>query len=473
MKIIPIILAGGRGRRLWPASHKARPKQFLSLVGKKTLFRQTLERCRHELFEEDLIIVGASEHRFLIAEELRASGATGDVILEPVSRNTGAAVAAGLLRALERSVNPILLIMPADHLKYDTEAFAASIKRASAAATSGHIVTFGVQPSNPSIELGYIRLGKPISDGGCIQIAEFAEKPCSETAKRFVKNGYLWNSGLFLVSAECLRTEFNRHAPGLFAYVKQAMQNAEKHAGNIKLNKGNFRSAPRISFDKAIMENTRSGAVFPVNYAWSDMGSWDAIFSALQKDNAGNAVVGDAKVTSGHDNLVFSDNRHCSVLGVDNCIVVSSHDKTLVMSRDCVEDVGALAREWQHDDLQHHWEARRIHRPWGHFDILARGAAYKVKRITVHPGEALSLQKHQHRSEHWVVVSGTAEVTLCDQAQTYEVDQSISIPVNTIHRLANNTREPLIVIEVQTGSFLSEEDIERYEDRYNRVSVER
>lgn len=465
-RVVPIILSGGSGTRLWPVSRATRPKQFLAIESERTLFQQTLMRCGRPVFEDRPIIVGSNHHRFLIAESLAEIGVAADILLEPVARNSCAAIAAGCLQAVQRDPDAIVLALAADHHIPDTTAFAAAVETGIDDAADGFLIAFGVRPDRPATGYGYICPGKPLK--AARRVEAFVEKPDAKTAKRYLEEGYLWNSGNFLFRASAFLEELARLQPAILSAVKDAFLAAATDLDFVRLDVENFASAPSISVDYAVMEKTARAAVLAVEYQWSDIGSWDAVAGLIKTDDSGNGIIGSAEIVGGRNNLVHSPHILTTVVGISDAVIVTTRDAVLVADKAHVEDVKVLVERLRERGRDEADTALQVFRPWGNYEQLDIGDGYQVKRITVNPGGELSLQKHRHRAEHWVVVQGKAEVTLGSQVTTLEPNQSTYIPLGEIHRLANRGEAPVVLIEVQTGDYLGEDDIIRLEDRYNR-----
>jgi mannose-1-phosphate guanylyltransferase/mannose-6-phosphate isomerase len=468
VKVIPIILSGGSGTRLWPLSRASKPKQFLSFGTPHSLFQETLLRCRGALFDARPVIVGADAHRFLLAEDLLEIGVAADILLEPAARNSCAAVAAGCLAALQRDREAIVLVLAADHHIPDAQAFAAAVALAAPEAAAGRLVTFGIEPDRPATGYGYIRPGERLETA--FGVEAFVEKPPAARAADYVAQGYLWNSGNFLFGAASFLAELKRLQPAILAAVEQAFGAARRDLDFIRLDAA-FAGAPAISIDHAVMEKTDKAAVLPVAYAWSDVGSWDAVLDIAARDGAGNAAIGHAVIEAGSNNLVHSERRLTALLGVDDLVVVTTPDAVLVAGKARAEGVKELVAGLKAAGRAEAGEAQQIFRPWGNYERLDMAAGYQVKRITVKPGGVLSLQKHRHRAEHWVVVQGEAEVTIDGAVSSLKPNQSVYVPLGSVHRLANRGAAPVVLIEVQTGDYLGEDDIIRLEDSYNRIET--
>lgn len=469
--IIPAILSGGSGTRLWPLSRASKPKQFLVFGGERTLFQETVLRCAGEGFDPRPIVVGANPHRFLLAEDLQEIGASADILLEPVARNSCAAIAAACFQAKSRDPEALVLVLAADHHIPDAQAFRRAVMSARSSAEAGMLVTFGIKPDHPATGYGYIRPGK--AAGEPMPVEAFVEKPDAATAAGYVASGYLWNSGNFLFRAATFLEELEKLAPAIVDAVGKAWAGAVTDLDFRRLDEKAFANSPSISVDYAVMEKTDRAAVYPVSYAWSDVGSWHAVGDVTPADANANAVVGDGIILSGSGNLVHSQGKLTALVGVDDCVVVSTRDCVLVASRKSSESVKDVVTRLQKEGRTEAVEALQMFRPWGNYERLDIGEGYQVKRITVKPGGVLSLQKHRHRAEHWVVVSGKAEVTVDDSVRTFSANESVYIPLGSVHRLANRGSEPVVLIEVQTGDYLGEDDIIRLEDNYNRPETEK
>ena len=464
--IIPIILCGGSGTRLWPLSRPSKPKQFLSFGRKHSLFQETVNRCTGKGFADRAIVVGAEKVRFLIAEDLVGVDVHADILLEPSPRNSCAAIAAGCLQALKRNRNALVLVVAADHYIPEASAFREAVIKARADAMAGNLVTFGVTPTRPATGYGYIFTGEELI--AARKVNRFVEKPSPVRASEFVDKGYLWNSGNFLFRAADCVAEIERLQPALARSVSRAFENAEADLDFIRLEREAFGAISSISFDHAVMEKTDRAAVLPVDYRWSDIGNWDAVGDMQKVDPDGNSVTGKAVMYDAINNVVHSANGLTTVVGINNTIVVSTRDCVLVADRSSAEDVKELVATLQHEGRSEAEMALQIFRPWGNYEQLDCAERYQVKRLLVKPGCELSLQKHKRRAEHWVIVEGVAEVTIGDEVRTMRADQSTYVPLGAVHRLANRGDEPVVIIEVQTGDYFGEDDIVRLEDRYKR-----
>jgi mannose-1-phosphate guanylyltransferase/mannose-6-phosphate isomerase len=468
--LIPLILSGGSGTRLWPVSRRNLPKQFLSLTGQGTLFQQTLARVQLLPEVAAPIVVASEDHRFLAAEQLFESGIEdATIVLEPVARNTAPAIALGALQAVERDAEAILLVLPADHLIGDTESFTEGVQKALPVARQGWLATFGIRPDRPETGFGYIRRAESVGDGA-YRVDQFVEKPGFDTAEAYLADGgYDWNSGMFLFKASRYLEELEEHAPAMLAAVRLAHASAKKDLDFVRIDAGAFAKVPDNSIDYAVMEKTQRAAVIPVTCDWSDIGSWSALWLAGARDAQGNLREGDTITVDTSNSLLRSHERHLlATVGVDNLIVVTTPDATLVAHRDAAQDVKRVVDELKAAGRSEHSLHRVVRRPWGSYDSLESGERFQVKRIMVKPGASLSLQKHHHRAEHWIVVSGTAEVTCDERVFLLGENQSTYIPLGSVHRLRNPGKVPLEIIEVQSGSYLGEDDIVRLEDVYGR-----
>jgi mannose-1-phosphate guanylyltransferase/mannose-6-phosphate isomerase len=467
-KIVPVILAGGAGTRLWPVSRDALPKQFLPLVGERSTYQDTLLRVAEgSLFAPPIVITGA-DFRFFARRQAEDIGIDSTVVIEPMRRDSGPAVAAAAALAKSRDPDAVVLALAADHVILDVEEFRAACLAGLKAAEAGHIVTFGITPSAPKTSYGYIRRGKPIGSDQVYTVEAFVEKPNSETAARYVAEGYLWNSGNFLFRADVLLGELARYEPTMVTAVEKAVAGASSDLGFVRLALEAFATAPQKSIDYAVMEKTDRAAVVAGSFRWSDIGSWDAIFDIAERDKSGNAVHGTVVTSDSRNCVIHSVDRLTAVLGADDLVVVSTPDAVMVVPRARAQEVRELVAKLKSEKRAEATEHRRGHRPWGYYDSIDKGDRFQVKRIVVRPGGVLSLQKHHHRAEHWVVVRGTAEVTIGSDVKAVHENESIYIPIGAVHRLANQGKIPLELIEVQTGSYLGEDDIVRIDDVYKR-----
>ncbi|MFT2112627.1 mannose-1-phosphate guanylyltransferase/mannose-6-phosphate isomerase [Marinomonas sp. 2405UD68-3] len=466
---IPAIMAGGAGTRLWPLSRKEFPKQFLNLTSDQSMLQQTLARLEGT-GHSNPILLASEKHRFLVAEQLRLSNvATSQIVLEPFGRNTAPAIAIATFMAASESPDNILLVLSADHNVADVAGFQKAILKAQALAENDYLVTFGIVPDTPETGYGYIKCGDPIDDNGQ-RVSAFVEKPDLATAQRYLDDGkHLWNSGMFMFKANVFLEELKKYQPDVFDYCQSAFNNMQSDHDFHRIPEDIFEKCPDISVDYAVMEQTASAAVVSLDVGWSDIGSWDALSKVLQKDENGNNLRGDAIALNTKNTLIFSENRLISTIGVQDLVIVETKDAVLVSHKDHVQDVKEVVSTLRKNDRNEADSHRQVYRPWGHYDSIDNGKRYQVKRIFVEPGAKLSVQMHHHRSEHWVVVSGTANVYCNGEKKLLTENQSVYIPIGAIHSLENPGKIPLEVIEVQSGSYLGEDDIERFEDRYGRV----
>ncbi|MDH5527468.1 MAG: mannose-1-phosphate guanylyltransferase/mannose-6-phosphate isomerase [Nitrospirota bacterium] len=467
--IIPVILAGGVGSRLWPLSREMYPKQLIALVGDDTMLQATLKRLNGVDGITDPIIVAGEDHRFLVAEQLRRIGVTPRaLVLEPEGKNTAPAAAAAALCATTDGDDPLLLVLPADHVIGNVPAFHSAIRAAAAQAEAGKLVTFGIRPDHPETGYGYIKQGDAAGDGA-FAVAAFVEKPDAKKAQEFLDDGgYHWNSGMFCFAASTWLSELQAHAPDMLAHVTQAMADAGRDMDFTRLEANAFAACPSDSIDYAVMEKTTSAAVVPVDMAWNDVGSWAALWQASVPDAQGNVLVGDVLTHQVKDCYIRSESRLVAAVGITGHIVVETPDGVLVASREHAQQVKEIVNQLKAAGREEVVLHRTAYRPWGSYTVLEIAPRYQVKRITVSPGAALSLQSHHHRAEHWVVVSGTAKVTRNDDVFLVPENESTFIPIGTRHRLENPGAIPLEMIEVQSGSYLGEDDIVRYDDQYGR-----
>ena len=494
MLLQPVVLSGGSGTRLWPLSREAYPKQFLPLTSQHTMLQETVRRLdglaqehpRRAIGLVDPVVVCNEAHRFLVAEQFRLMGRqTAAVILEPKGRNTAPALTLAALAATRGDADPVLLVMPADHTIRNESAFRAAVADGFSLALEGAVVTFGIVPSAPEVGYGYIRQGEPYpfagAEGRAFHLRGFVEKPDVETAQGYLASGeYLWNSGIFILKASVWLTLIQRFRPDIAQAATDAYAQGHETGQFFLLDAGAFAACPSDSIDYAVMEHIAGEAaadvptaiVIPLDVGWSDVGAWSALWAVREQDAAGNVLDGDAFVHDSCNNLLIARHRMVAAVGVNDLIVVETPDAVLVARKDRAQDVKAVTQflEREHrDEFRHH---QRVHRPWGSFESIGHGSRYQVKRLSVKPGESLSLQMHHHRAEHWVVVSGTARVTCDDKTFLLTENQSTYIPVGSRHRLENPGAIALEIIEVQSGSYLGEDDIVRFEDAYDRGAKE-
>lgn len=466
--IQPVILAGGYGTRLWPMSRRLLPKQFLALVSARTMLQEAILRARQTGEARPPIVVVSEEHRFLAAEQLRAlDGHGATMLLEPEGRGTAPAVALAALAALEQDAAAVLAVFPADHLIEDQAGFARTLQAAVELARQGYLVAFGVKPGGPVTGYGYIVRGEPLGKG--FRIGKFVEKPDARHAQQLIgAGGAYWNSGMFVFTARTYLDELGQHRPDIAAAARAAWSGRNADLDFVRPAREAFLACPSDSIDYAVMERTARAAVVPGEFDWSDLGSWDTLWEAGRKDARGNVVSGDAQLADADNCYVRAESRLVAVLGIADAVIIETSDAVLVASRRHAqrvkEVVGKLADAKRSEHLSHD----RVYRPWGYYESVDAGAGYQVKRIVVNPGQALSLQRHRHRAEHWVVVSGSARVTRDEEVVTLAANQSTFIPLGVKHRLENPGASLLQLIEIQSGDYLGEDDIERFEDRYDR-----
>ncbi|MFL6959307.1 mannose-1-phosphate guanylyltransferase/mannose-6-phosphate isomerase [Nocardiopsis yanglingensis] len=466
--IVPVILSGGSGTRLWPLSREAYPKQFLPLVGDDTMLQATWKRVA-SIAGAAPIVVANQEHRFMAAEQLRECKVMPQaLILEPVGRNTAPAIAIAALQALANGDDALLLVLPSDHVVRNEAAFHAAVKQAAIAAEAGKLVTFGIVPTAPETGYGYI---KAAAGEGVRAVDRFVEKPDLATAEQYVASGeYFWNSGMFLFKASRYLKELEALQPAILAACRQALDKAARDNDFIRLDAEAFAASPNDSIDYAVMEKTVDAAVVPLDAEWNDVGSWSALWEVSDKDADGNACHGDVIALDCKNSYAYG-NRLIAMVGLQDIVVVETDDAVFVGHKDRVQDVKEIVGQIKRDGRSEAAAHRKVYRPWGAYDSIDNGARFQVKRITVKPGATLSLQMHHHRAEHWIVVSGTAEVTRGDEVILLSENQSTYIPLGVTHRLKNPGKLPLELIEVQSGSYLGEDDIVRFEDQYGRAGA--
>lgn len=468
MFIFPIILSGGSGTRLWPLSRSGYPKQFLPLLGENSLIQTTLQRVAGVAKASPPWVICNESHRFLIAEQARAQGSElSGILLEPVARNTAPAIALAALHLRQHGQDSILLVLPSDHVVADEVAFQAAVEAATPLAESGKLVTFGIVPVQPETGYGYIQAGAPIAAG--FDVARFVEKPDRERAEAYLADGgYFWNSGMFMFKASTFLSELERHTPDVLHACQSAVENSIEDLDFIRIGTEAFAACPSISIDYAVMEKTDHAVVVPLDAGWNDVGAWSSVWQVSERDASGNASRGDVWMHDSVGNHVHAEHRLVSLVGVNDLIVVETSDAVMVAHMKRAQEVKAIVDQLSAMKRPEVLNHRKVFRPWGAYDEVDNGHRFKVKRITVNPGERLSLQMHHHRAEHWVVVTGTAQVCIGDTIKLLTENESIYIPSGTKHSLENPGKVPLEIIEVQTGAYLGEDDIVRYEDRYGR-----
>jgi mannose-1-phosphate guanylyltransferase/mannose-1-phosphate guanylyltransferase/mannose-6-phosphate isomerase len=465
--MIPVILSGGSGTRLWPLSRGQYPKQFLPLVSEHTLLQDTLLRLSGLTDLQAPIAVCNEDHRFMMAEQLwEIDAKPAAIILEPVGKNTAPAVAMAALNANE---DAILLILPADHVITDIEAFHQAIAHAKVLAEQGFLVTFGIVPTEPETGYGYIQRDT-VQQGAAFKVAAFVEKPDAETAKSYLQSGdYFWNSGMFVFKARCFLEELEKFNPLMLAVCREALNTAEVDVDFVRVNKAIFSTCPSDSIDYAVMEKTDKAVVIPLDAGWNDVGSWSALWDVTHKDAFGNAISGDVITLDTENSFIYSEHKLVTVIGVSNLVVVETKDALMIASKDKVQDVKHIVEQLKKANRKEAEVHRKIYRPWGHYDLVDEGDRHHTKRIVVKPGAKLSVQKHHHRAEHWVVVKGTALVSKGDETLLITENESTYIPVGVVHSLENPGVIPLEIVEVQSGSYLGEDDIVRFSDQYGRI----
>lgn len=472
--IIPVILAGGSGTRLWPLSREQYPKQLLSLVDDRTMLQNTVLRLTRFEGVGNILVLCNEDHRFMVAEQLRAIGVSGaHIVLEPMGRNTAPAVAVAALKALEISKDAVLMVLPADHSIEEVEALHKAIEAGRDLARNDFLITFGIVPQSAETGYGYIRKGGPISDNGssgqAVAIAEFVEKPDAATASTYLESGeYCWNSGMFMFRASQVLSELERFVPDIVKACRKAVDQGSKDLDFFRLDKDAFSACPSDSIDYAVMEKTDRGAMIPLSAGWNDLGSWDALWQVGQKDAQGNVIRGDVLTHDVKNSFLHAESRMIAAVGLENHVVVETADAVLIAPRDRVQEVKKIVAQLKTVMREEASIHKKVYRPWGSYEGIDLSDNFQVKRITVKPGARLSLQKHYHRAEHWVVVRGTALVTQDDREFILKEDESTYIPLGVVHRLENPGRIDLELIEVQSGSYLGEDDIVRYEDVYGR-----
>ena len=465
--MIPVIMSGGSGTRLWPLSRKHKPKQFLALFGTNTMFQETVQRLADLNDLMPPIVVCNNDHRFMVAEQLQELAIKDSaIILEPFGKNTAPALAIAALQAMLDGDDPLLLILAADHVIHDLPAFHQAISLAKIEAEKGSLVTFGIVPTSPNTGYGYIQADEKNTVS---KVNAFVEKPDLATAIDYVASGnYYWNSGMFMFKASTLINELEIYSPAILTSCRDALAKGEKDLDFIRLDSDAFESCPSDSIDYAVMEHTDKAMVVPLDAGWNDVGSWSSLWECAEQDGDSNVLQGDVMIDNVHNSYIHSDHRLVSVLGLNDIVVVETADAVMVASKNSAQNVKEIVNRLNKDNRSEAETHRLCYRPWGHYDSIDTGSRFQVKRITVNPGASLSLQMHHHRAEHWIVVTGTAEVTCEDKITLLSENESTYIPVGKKHRLHNPGRVPLEIIEVQSGSYLGEDDIVRFDDNYHR-----
>jgi mannose-1-phosphate guanylyltransferase/mannose-6-phosphate isomerase len=460
-------MCGGNGTRMWPLSRKMYPKQFLSLVNETSLLQDTLLRLPKECNQS--ILICNEEHRFLVAEQARSYVTNPAIILEPEGRNTAPALALAAIQALKNNKDAVLLVLASDHVIKDTEKFHKVVEQANQLANEGKLVTFGIVPTHPETGFGYIKQGQQLDEFG-YGVDKFIEKPNIHLAEEFVAAGvYLWNSGMFMFKASRYLEELKKYKPQIFAQCNEAMADINLDMDFIRPSKAAFLACEDESIDYAVMENTDSAVVVPLDAGWSDVGSYSALWDITEKDENNNVIKGDVITVNSKNCYLHSDSRLISTIGINNLVIVDTKDAILVANKDDVQDIKTVVKILKDNNRAEATQHRLVYRPWGHYDSIDIGERFQVKRITVKPGAKLSVQMHHHRAEHWIVVSGSAMVTINEETKLYTENQSCYIPIGAVHALENPGKLPLELIEVQSGSYLGEDDIVRFEDKYGRV----
>ncbi|MGF1607971.1 MAG: mannose-1-phosphate guanylyltransferase/mannose-6-phosphate isomerase [Kiloniellales bacterium] len=471
-RVTPVILSGGSGTRLWPLSRASYPKQLMALTGESSLLLQTAARVADPArFAPPLVICNA-EHRFLVAEQLLEGGlAPQALVLEPVGRNTAPAACIAALLVAKQDPAGLLLLLPSDHHIADGDGFRAAARTAAEAAAAGWMVTFGVKPQRPETGFGYIQVGEALAaPAGAHQVARFVEKPDRATAEDYLAGGqHLWNSGMFLFRADRFVEELERFQPAMLEACRAALAQAQKDLDFLRLDEKAFAASPSDSIDYAVMEKTGRAAVVPVDIGWSDVGSWQSLWEISARNAEGNVLSGDVIAVDSRNSYLQSKDRLLAAVGVDDLVVVTTKDAVLVCHRDKAQDIKAIVDRLKGAEREEYQNPARVNRPWGSYQSIDTDAGFQAKRLVIKPGASISLQRHRHRAEHWVVVQGVAEVTRDDEVFTLQVNQSVFIPLGAVHRLRNPGSEPLTIVEVQCGDYLGEDDIERFEDVYGRT----
>jgi mannose-1-phosphate guanylyltransferase/mannose-6-phosphate isomerase len=468
--IIPVILSGGSGTRLWPLSRKMHPKQLLPLVSDTTMLQDTITRLTGSPDIDHAMVICNDDYRFMVAEQVKETEiSSNEIILEPVGRNTAPAIALAAFNAIRDGEDPVLLVLPADHVIADVDTFQSALQVGKQQSEAGKLVTFGIVPDVPETGFGYIKAHATGEQQSCYDVDQFVEKPDAETAASYIADGhYYWNSGMFMFRASTYLAALKQHSPGIYEASEAAFNAATRDLDFIRVGVEEFENCPSDSIDYAVMEKVDNAVVIPVDIGWNDVGSWSALHDVGDVDAEGNLLIGDVKSAMTSGSYVRANNRLVVTLGVDNMIVVDTDDALLVASRDNVQDIKTVVEQLNAENREEVNLHKCVYRPWGHYQQIDSGPHFQAKRITVTPGATLSLQMHHHRSEHWIVVSGTAKVTRGEEEFVLSENESTYIPLGMKHRLENIGKIPLKLIEVQTGSYLGEDDIVRFEDIYGR-----
>ncbi|WJY14591.1 mannose-1-phosphate guanylyltransferase/mannose-6-phosphate isomerase [Pectobacteriaceae bacterium CE90] len=469
--LLPVIMAGGTGSRLWPMSRELYPKQFLHLHGKSSMLQETVKRLEGLEVREPVVICN-EEHRFLVAEQLRQiNRLSQNIILEPIGRNTAPAIALAALNAITIGDDPILLVLAADHIIHDTQAFHCAVNKAISYAEENSLVTFGIVPTGAETGYGYIQRGNAVSNdsGSLFKVKRFVEKPSQETAESYVSSGeYYWNSGMFMFRAKKYLQELGRYRPDILKACENAIRSAENVGDFIKIDHDIFIDCPDESIDYAVMEKTENAIMVSLNAGWSDVGSWSALWDVSNKDNNNNAIIGDTYLYCTENCYINTDEKLIAAIGVENLVIVNTKDAVLVVNKDKVQDVKKVVEHLKSQCRSEYRKHRETYHPWGRNDVVVQESRFNVNRITVKPGASFSLQMHHHRAEHWVILSGTARVTIQDRTFLLTENQSTFIPIGSEHMLENSGKIPLELLEIQSGSYLGDDDIIRIKDQYGR-----
>ena len=467
--ILPIIMAGGTGSRLWPLSRELFPKQFQKLYGQTTMLQATVLRLQGLDCLPPLVICN-EEHRFIVAEQLRQIGQLDhNIILEPTGKNTAPAIALAAIYAAKHEDSPALLVLAADHVVLDEDAFRAAVVQAQVPVKEDKLVTFGIVPQSPETGYGYIKYNPNAGEQLGFTVEQFVEKPDLATAKAYLDSGnYLWNSSIFAFKAQNYLNELKHYRPDIFSACSNAMQSVDIDLDFIRINKESFFDCPAESIDYAVMEKTTNAVVIAMDVGWSDVGAWSSLWEVSDKDSQGNVIKGDVFTTDSKNNYIFAETGMIATVGLEDTIVIQTKDAVLVSAKDKTQDVKNIVKQLRSKNRSEHLIHREVYRPWGKYDSIDSGHRYQVKCITVKPGEKLSVQMHHHRAEHWIVVSGTAKVTVDDKVRLVSENESVYVPLGSTHCLENPGKVDLELIEVQVGSYLGEDDIVRFEDRYGR-----